>query len=306
MIDLQEYLEFPAPGSGRTMPMVSINEKGLLTRNRGVPGGDRGRGGISRVHTQNRLADPSVPPGEPNLCFRKSGARNKELARQLRGQGYSFPVRYDFQWDQESRPGWAPAGRWENLRPCPRKRQSGGERREETVMKKRQLSGGSRRWWRRPSPGCAGTRGPGRKMRTPARWPGGDLVRVGGGSWQFSGKRWRGWERAYRLAGQAVREELGHRQRQRYGEVSLDAPVRGDAETTLLQLLHSPPAAVRAACVCGTISADSTRTCSAPPGPCWRGRHRGSSEPAASGASDAPAGALRTLREAMEEYLRIQ
>ena len=102
MIDLQEYLEFPVLGSGRALPMVSINEKGLLTRNRAflveTGGVEEFRAYIHKTGWQILL----FPQGEPNLCFRKSGARNKELARQLRGQGYSFPVRYDFQWDQES------------------------------------------------------------------------------------------------------------------------------------------------------------------------------------------------------------
>ena len=102
MIDLQEYVEFPVPGSGRALPMVSVNEKGLLTRNRAflveTGGVEEFRAYIHKTGWQILL----FPQGEPNLCFRKSGARNKELARQLRGQGYSFPVRYDFQWDQES------------------------------------------------------------------------------------------------------------------------------------------------------------------------------------------------------------
>lgn len=102
MIDLQEYVEFPAPGSGPALPMVSINEKGLLTRNRAflveTGGVEEFRAYIHKTGWQILL----FPQGEPNLWFRKSGARNKELARQLRGQGYSFPVRYDFQWDQES------------------------------------------------------------------------------------------------------------------------------------------------------------------------------------------------------------
>ena len=95
-------MEFPVPGSGRALPMVSINEKGLLTRNRAflveTGGVEEFRAYIHKTGWQILL----FPQGEPNLCFRKSGARNKELARQLRGQGYSFPVRYDFQWDQES------------------------------------------------------------------------------------------------------------------------------------------------------------------------------------------------------------
>ena len=70
--------------------------------------------------------------------------------------------------------------------------------------------------------------GPGRKMRTPAQVAWAEILSV----WRedpgsFQGSAGRGWERAYRLAGQAVREEMGHRQRQRYGEISLDAPVRG-------------------------------------------------------------------------------
>ena len=49
-----------------------------------------------------------------------------------------------------------------------------------------------------------------------------------------------GWRRACGLAGDAILREVRCRQRQIYGQRSLDEPVRGDTEATLLQLLHAP------------------------------------------------------------------
>ena len=160
MIDLQEYVEFPAPGSGRTLPMVSINEKGLLTRNRAflveTGGVEEFRAYIHKTGWQILL----FPQGEPNLWFRKSGARNKELARQLRGQGYSFPVRYRFSVGPgEPGLGGHLPGDGRTSGPVPGKDNRAGERREETVMKKRQLSragagdGGEGRHLGVPGPG---------------------------------------------------------------------------------------------------------------------------------------------------------
>ena len=122
----------------------------------------------------------------------------------------------------------------------------------------------------------------------------------------FQGSAGRGWERAYRLAGQAVREELGHRQRQRYGEVSLDAPVRGDTETTLLQLLHSPTGSCEGSvCLWDYLSRqhpDVQRAARA----MLEGETPGQLRTSCQWSQRRARWALRTLREAMEEYLRIQ
>ena len=56
----------------------------------------------------------------------------------------------------------------------------------------------------------------------------------------FRGSGMRGWRLACDLAGEAVWKEEQYRQRRKCGELSLDQPVKGDTETTLLQLLHSP------------------------------------------------------------------
>ena len=77
MIDLQEYLEFPAPGSGRALPMVSINEKGLLTRNRAflveTGGVEEFRAYIHKTGWQILL----FPQGEPNPVYSQSAPETR-------------------------------------------------------------------------------------------------------------------------------------------------------------------------------------------------------------------------------------
>lgn len=55
----------------------------------------------------------------------------------------------------------------------------------------------------------------------------------------FAGPSPRGWQQAGERAAKAIRSQVGQRQGQVYRHASLDAPLRGDTEFTLLQLLHS-------------------------------------------------------------------
>lgn len=57
------------------------------------------------------------PEKEPNVRFARAGgtAKNAQLAADLKGLGYRFPVRYDFRWDQESRVWQGLARRWRSL-----------------------------------------------------------------------------------------------------------------------------------------------------------------------------------------------
>ena len=56
----------------------------------------------------------------------------------------------------------------------------------------------------------------------------------------FQGDSMQGWRRAYDVAGNAILKEVHCCQQQIYGQISLDKPISGDTEATLLQLLHSP------------------------------------------------------------------
>ena len=56
----------------------------------------------------------------------------------------------------------------------------------------------------------------------------------------FRGSGMRGWRLACDLAGEAVWKEEQYPPAAEIWELSLDQPVKGDTETTLLQLLHSP------------------------------------------------------------------
>lgn len=85
--------------------MLSINEKGALAMNRAFL---QKLGEVREFRAYTHETGYQIllfPEKEPNIRFARAGgtAKNAQLAADLKGLGYRFPVRYDFRWDQESR-----------------------------------------------------------------------------------------------------------------------------------------------------------------------------------------------------------
>ena len=122
----------------------------------------------------------------------------------------------------------------------------------------------------------------------------------------FRGSGMRGWRLACDLAGEAVWKEEQYRQRRKYGELSLDQPVKGDTETTLLQLLHSPAGSCEnSVCLWDYLSrqhADVQRTAQG----LLEGETLDQVRDCCRWTRDHAYWAFFTLRAAMEEYLKIQ
>ena len=103
--DLSEFREFPPQQNGHAQPMLSINEKGTLAMNRAFL---QKLGEVREFRAYTHETGYQIllfPEKEPNVRFARAGgtAKNAQLAADLKGLGYRFPVRYDFRWDQESR-----------------------------------------------------------------------------------------------------------------------------------------------------------------------------------------------------------
>ncbi len=122
----------------------------------------------------------------------------------------------------------------------------------------------------------------------------------------FRGSGMRGWRLACDLAGEAVWKEEQYRQRRKYGELSLDQPVKGDTETTLLQLLHSPAGSCEnSVCLWDYLSRqhpDVQRTAQG----LLEGETLDQVRDCCRWTRDHAYWAFYTLRAAMEEYLKIQ
>lgn len=122
----------------------------------------------------------------------------------------------------------------------------------------------------------------------------------------FWGGALRGWWRAYDLAGDAILAELRARQHQVYGQISLDKPVRGDTEATLLQLLHSPAGSFEGGvCLWDYLSRqppDVRRTAQA----LLEGETLGQLRDDRQWTWEYAYGTFSRLRAAMEEYQKIQ
>ena len=102
--DLREFCAFQPQQSSHDQPRLSVNEKGDLAMN----GAFRKKVGAVRefqgFYRRDGLQMLLFPQQKPNVCFSKAGgvAKNRQLAETLREQGFQFPLRYDFQWDEES------------------------------------------------------------------------------------------------------------------------------------------------------------------------------------------------------------
>ena len=102
--DLNDFCEFLPQQSDHTYPRLSINEKGCIAMNetfRKKLGEVRG---FRAFYRNDGLQILLFPNQEPNVFFSKTGgvAKNSRLANFLHELGFSFPLRYDLQWDEES------------------------------------------------------------------------------------------------------------------------------------------------------------------------------------------------------------
>lgn len=305
--DLSEFREFPPQQNGHAQPMLSINEKGTLAMNRAFLQKLGGGPGIPRLHPRDGVSDPAVSRegAQCPVCAGRRRGEKRPAGGGPEGAGVPFsrPLRLPVGPGEPGLGRDLPGDGGASQRPGGKP----GQAAEEVHMRKQGLSRRERNMVEEAVTQVCWAMGVNPRDGELRQTAWAEILSVyredpAG----FRGSGMRGWRLACDLAGEAVWKEEQYRQRRKYGELSLDQPVKGDTETTLLQLLHSPAGSCEnSVCLWDYLSRqhpDVQRTAQG----LLEGETLDQVRDCCRWTRDHAYWAFYTLRAAMEEYLKIQ
>ena len=104
-LDFSLFRDVPSNLPGREAPHISVSEKGMVNMNDPLR---------EKIGDQRTFRMQITPDGAwlalwseqpPNVCFSQKAARMslRPLAQELRAHGFSFPVLYVLEWDEQRR-----------------------------------------------------------------------------------------------------------------------------------------------------------------------------------------------------------